>query len=171
MTNRRGTSLVEMMIVLAVLGVVAAIATNVLGTLFRASAQWQADSASGHALDQLELSLRDNVHAAIQAEVDDNRLSLSLSNDEQVVYTALTGEVTQERIHTDNDGEQIVARDRFPLPRGRKLMWRTEEQNDIDWLYVELPPLAADSTSSARSPLRLEIRVGRHTTPARSVQP
>jgi prepilin-type N-terminal cleavage/methylation domain-containing protein len=166
MMARRGTSLVEVMVVIVLLGIVGSLTVQLLLTLFHADAWQQEQSAADYALGQLELALRDDVHAAQQAEIDGDRLVLSLSNQERAVYTATPQAITSERLRVTQDEELVLKRDRFALPRGLALTWRKETEDEIAWLFVELRPHDASSPDARKKPRVLreahfQIRIGR----------
>lgn len=169
MTRRRGTSLVEMMVVVVLLGSVGSLTMHVLLAVFHANARQQEEAAAELALGQLESSLRDDVHAARQADLDGNRLVLILPKDERAVYTASAQTVGREQLRSSGAEEQVVHRDRFSLPRGLALSWRKDSAGEIDWLFVELRPHDPKSPEARKKPrvlrnVNFQIRIGRGQT-------
>jgi type II secretory pathway component PulJ len=166
MTARRGTSLVEMMVVVVLLGSVGSLTIQVLLIIFHANVRQQAEAADGDALGRLETSLRDDVHAAQQAEGDGSRLVLAMPGGERTVYSVTAESISRERLRSSGDQEQVVQRERFSLPRGLSLLWRMERANNVDWLFVELRPHDPASPAARKKPRLLrqanfQIRIGR----------
>lgn len=166
MILRRGTSLVELMVVVVLLGSVGSLTLHVLLIIFHTNARQQEEAAADFALGQLETSLRDDVHAAQQAEVEGSRLMLTLPGGERDIYTVSSESVGRERLRSSGDREQVVQRERFSLPRGLNLLWRIESTGDIDWLLVELRPHAPQSLQARKKPrllrhVNFQIRIGR----------
>lgn len=176
MRARRGYSLVEMMVVIVLFGVVASLTASALLTMFRADRLLQEDSAAGHAVAQIEMALRDDIHAADQADIDDNRLLLTHPSSERVIYTSLPAAVTRERVRMEQAGEQVVARDQFRLPRGQELKWQTSEKEGLRWVSIELQAHTAKSsdkseTAKVQRDAHFEIHVGRQRWSAEETAP
>ena len=170
MTIPRGISLVEMMVAVVVLGVISSLTIELLLTMFHANSSQQEETAAEFSWQQLEVSLRDDVHAAQHAELDDNRLVLTLPEGQQVVYTALAQSVSKERMRDndlDNDSaQQITHRERFALPRGLALHWQKKRESERDWLIVDLRPHDPNSSQARKQPrvlrdVHLQICIGR----------
>jgi len=166
MIARRGYTLVEMMVVVVLLGVAGSLTIQVMVTMFRADAHQQEEFATDYALGQLERSLWDDVHAAQQAEIEGNRLLLTVPGKEQVAYVANAQAVSRERLRSADGGEQVIGRDRFALPRGLAITWRKETLNDIAWLLIEFHPHDAESPEGRKKPrvhrdVHFQIRIGR----------
>jgi type II secretory pathway pseudopilin PulG len=169
MTRHRGTSLVEMMVVVVLLGSVGSLTMHLLLLTFYSNAQQQEEAAAECAFSQLESSLRDDVHTARQAEIEDNQLVLKLPQDERIVYAASTHTVSRQRLRQSGDEEQVVHRDRFALPRGLTLVWRKESTGGIDWLLIDLRPHDPQFPEGRKKPrvlrnVHFRIRVGRGQT-------
>lgn len=171
MKLRRGISLVEMMVVVVLLGSLGSLTMHVLLVIFRANAQQQEEAAAEFALGQLESSLRDDVHAAQQAEIDGNRLELRLPQNERIVYLASAQTLSRERLRVSGDDSQVVHRDRFSLPRGLAVIWRQERADGINWLLAEFRPHDPQSLEGRKKPrvlrnVNFQIRIGRGQTEA-----
>ena len=112
--KRRGFSLLELMVVVALLGVVMAIGGQVLTALFRLQRQSLADIDQRRTLSALALRLREDAHAASESRlVDATKLQL-VGGGGQVIEYAIEGSQIDCRVL---QGDQIVRRESFRLPR------------------------------------------------------
>jgi prepilin-type N-terminal cleavage/methylation domain-containing protein len=166
MRQRRGTSLVELMVVIVVLGSVAALTMQLLLVVFHASSRQHEEATAEFALSQWESSLRDDVHNAQKAEVEGNRLELILPRKERIVYLASARAVSRERLRLGGGQTQTVHREQFALPPGLSLIWRAQRADEVEWLHVELRPHDPQPPEGLRQPrirrdVKFQIRVGR----------
>jgi len=124
MKQRRGISLVEVMITLTIGSVVMGVAAMTLGTLFRNERVARDQLSQGVQLARLAEQFRRDVHAAtaVAAEGDDENATsqwkLDLPSGGTVTYRAVYRETDGELLRTETTSEQgaVARRDAFALP-------------------------------------------------------
>ena|SRR5688572_2243455 len=133
--KRRGFSLLEMMVVIALLGVVMAIGGQVLTALFRLQRQSLADIDQRRTLSALAMRLREDAHAASEARlVDAEKLQLVGSGGQITEYA-----VEESQLHSRVlRGDVVERRESFRLPRTSALKLEIERSDGIDGRLVRI---------------------------------
>jgi prepilin-type N-terminal cleavage/methylation domain-containing protein len=114
--TRRGSSLVEIMIVIAISGVILALITALVGGMLKTEAQARQASRQSSELSRLSLRFRADAHSAAAARVEHTpenaaRLTLDLGQNRSIEFLAEEGRVDRIR----KDGDAVVHRDSFVL--------------------------------------------------------
>jgi prepilin-type N-terminal cleavage/methylation domain-containing protein len=163
--RRRGWTLVEILVVSAVLTLLLAIVASVTHTMFRTQRSTRDDVTSRRILSQLSLRLRDDVHTAQQAEVSpsdggeqNNRLVLRdlAQRTTQYVFHRNRGEV--ERVVLD--GESPAARDTFPLPHDSSASFELAGGPAPRMVVMRIEQLVVGDPDGGERRLRFEAALG-----------
>jgi prepilin-type N-terminal cleavage/methylation domain-containing protein len=156
--SRRAVSLIEMLVVIAVSGVVMGLAVTTLGTLMQAEQSGRNHVSHAAVLAQLADQFRADVHAAVhpiavEAPAKD-QWKLTLPKNTVVTYAALPDEI-QRREQVDG---KLVRRESYLLPAGStaEIVLRADLAPAIASLVVS-PPRA---TSPAGRELRVDAAWG-----------
>lgn len=120
--NRRGTSLVELLVVIVVNGAVLALIAALTGAMLRSEAQARQAAQWTRQLARLSLQFRADAHAANEARIDEtppaapaSQMTLVLGPNDSLEYRAAPGRVDRIR---STDGA-VVHRDSFFLADNR----------------------------------------------------
>jgi prepilin-type N-terminal cleavage/methylation domain-containing protein len=165
--NRRGSSLVEMLLVIAVSGVVMALVAGLIGAMLHAQATARQAARRSSELARLSLRFRTDAHSAAGASAEGrtpsgaaSRLTLAMGGDRSIEFSATGGRVDRIR----KEGETIVHRDSFVLSGDRDdLAASIDFENaatERAAIVVRLRA-AVDPSGAAGQVSRLEAQVGR----------
>jgi len=147
MTVRRAYSLVELMTVLAVMGVLLPLVAGTFAAMYRLDASIRRDMAFTDSLTTLELQLRRDAHDARGIEQRDVGISLAMTGDEAIEWKASAGVISRERIVEGS----VKQREQWPLPRDYMATWSSEKTDDRDWLKLTLTSEGKRQDHLARS--------------------
>lgn len=158
--NRRGFSLLELMVVIALLGVVMAIGGQVLTALFRLQRQALADIDQRRTLSALAMRLREDAHAAKEARlIDEAKLEL-VGSSGQITEYAVEGSQVDCRVLR---GDVVERRETFRLPRTSALKLEIDADPDADGRLVRIvvePSGVTSRLEPATLPAVIEAAVG-----------
>lgn len=159
----RGFALVELMTVLAVMGVILGLVAAMLSCLFRLDHVAREDIALADTLTALELQLRRDVHRASDVHLVDNVAELECG-ERTIVWKSADAGVTREAYEV----EEIHSRERWSLPAPYQIAWSVREFDGHQWLTLKLA--AVKRKDNRYAPTRREIAftsaVGRYRHPA-----
>ena len=150
MRNRRGNSLIEMMVVVALLGVMISATGVCLHGVYRVDQQTRQAVAHASAVDRLLLQFRADAHAAVRASVQQGEGE----SPPAIVFAELDGRKTEYRqqrnhiIRTVTRSGKLVHGEGYLLRRGSVAAWRVEGQSPAV-ASLDITP-AATPGSSAR---------------------
>lgn len=160
MKNRNGKSLIEMLVVMAIMSVVMGITIKTTIIMMRADADSGQSTLSSTNLNRLAHRFRRDVHAATAAELiataDNAPKTLKLSMPDNVVteYRPLNDRI----VRLVRKGETPQSRDAFPLLRGENRFELTTDQSTVVSL-VHIRNTQQNSGKSPNTPGRREIRI------------
>ena len=172
-SSRSGTTLIETVVMIGVSMVMLGLAVTMIHLLLRAERFTTQAVWHNTTLSRVSRTLRDDVHAALTAEVQrpaDDRpavLTLELTGDRIVSYQIEEHQLTR----TETTGDAATRRDAFYLPPGSTLSFqRVDGPPAIVRLSIRRAPVSTQATAehsgvSGESPLRrvflIETIVGR----------
>ena len=163
--KRRGFSLLELMVVVALLGVVMAIGGQVLTALFRLQRQSLADIDQRRTLAALATRLREDAHAALESRLVDSAKLQLIGSGGLIMEYAIEGSRIDCRVLR---GDQIVRRESFRLPRTSALALEVDAGSEVDGSLVRVVVKPSGITSRlepAPLPAVIEAAVGITATP------
>ena len=124
--RHRGTSLIEMVLVISVLGIAMALLGNIAYGLFRVDQQARARLLDARQLARLSMQVREDVHRALAVrEQSVDRVVLGLPEDRQILYT-IRGDRIERHVH---QGESLVHRDTFRFSPDLEADWEPGEED------------------------------------------
>ena len=110
--KRRGSTLVEMMVVVTLMGLVLTISSALITGLFRMQRLLQADREQEQRLQRIDIRLRDDAHAARALNLPQTTVCELSQGKQTIRYEILPEEIRRERQLSG----KIVHRDSFLLP-------------------------------------------------------
>lgn len=163
--RRRGWTLVEMLVVSAVLTLLLAIVASVTHTMYRAQRSTRHGVISRRILTRLSLQLRDDVHAARQAEVGPaegvkraDRLSLERAPQQTIEYISHSDVGEIERIVFED--ETPVARDTFPLPHNSSAAFELAGGPELRIVVMRVTQLVDGDPDGGERTLQIQAALG-----------
>jgi prepilin-type N-terminal cleavage/methylation domain-containing protein len=174
--RRRGWTLVELLVVSAVLTLLLAIVASATHTMYRSQRSTRRDVTSRRILTRLSLQLRQDVHAARQAEVEPSdgdeqaaRITLERAPRQtiQYVFHGDRGEI--ERIVLA--GESQAARDTFPLPPNSSATFKVVGEPTSHVVVLTIQQLVVGQPDAGERTLQTQAALGldgRHESTHRS---
>jgi type II secretory pathway pseudopilin PulG len=160
--RRQGKSLVEMLVIIAVLSVVLMGAVTTLVTLLRIERQIHRDLAQGQALARLASRVRTDAHQAVAATTAGD-CDLTLANGRTIHYAFDAPRIVREV----RRGSAVEHRDGFPLPAGAEVAFSLADEAGGKLLRLSIA--AADTSTTAHAvpvrPTSIEAVVNLHRQP------
>jgi prepilin-type N-terminal cleavage/methylation domain-containing protein len=163
--NRRGWTLVELIIVSTVMTLLLAIAASVTHTMYRAQRSTRHDATSRRILTRLSIHLREDGHAARQAEVGPadgggrrSRLTLAGGSQQtiQYIFHGDRGEI--ERTVLENKSQ--MARDTFPLPNNSSATFALIGQPASGVMVMKITQPAGGGPDGGERTLEIQAAIG-----------
>jgi prepilin-type N-terminal cleavage/methylation domain-containing protein len=157
-SNRRGYTLIELMLVIVLVSLVLGSVAALLGGAFRANRTMQNHRSAMHAVQRLAEQFREDIHGAASVEAVDQKLAINLPEEKIAVY-----ELKQNIVErTVTSAGKVVHRDGFDLPPGGTAVFETpaSEGNRLASLIVTYPLGAMQPEHSDRRTLRIEAASG-----------
>lgn len=164
--KRRGTSLIELLCVIAVSGVVLGLVASLLATMMQVESQAASEGKQLAHTSRLSLQFRADAHSASEAVVaSEDRLTLVLAGEEAIDYVAQAGGI--ERVK--RQGQTVTHHDQFriaDLREGRLAEVRFQPPPSqggppIAAIDISFRMEAAPSKLGPNRTLRIEAEVGR----------
>ncbi len=149
MRKRRGTSLIEIMVVVALLGVMISATGVCLHGVYRVDQQTRQAVVHATAVDRLSLQFRADAHAAMKASVQQGEGQ----DPPAIVFAELDGRTTEYRqqrnhiIRTVARSGEVVHREGYLLRRGSVATWRVEGQSPAV-ASLDITPAATPGNSA-----------------------
>lgn len=145
-TRRKAYTLVEMLVVISITAVLLSLVTMALGRMLRATREVHAGGGQQLAWDRLLEQLREDAHAAVEAEVREAAegpavLSLTLPAGRTVSYQA-TPMGLQRQVEVAGQTEH---QDWFRIQQAESLRWKVAPQGIGQWIEIQQPYTAAAS--------------------------
>lgn len=155
---RRGFTLLEVAIVLAILGVLFAVMTMFISTLMQTQRKTIVRDRQRREFARLDAILRSDVHAAAVAEVKSpGECELKNDQGERWTYRVSEGNLLRERWQ----GEERQQQEIFQLAPGTEVEFRVAREKTRSLLQLNLDvPTAVDSTDARQAPYRGQMLVG-----------
>jgi hypothetical protein len=150
--SRRGKTLIEVAVIVAMTGVALSLATTTLVSLFRIERQLRADTAYDLTQRRLASRWRADVHAAVAAKADgDCQLTLP---DGRYIHYAFSTPVIHREVRR---GDQIEHRDAFVLPRSAQASFsrNTDADGRVIRLSITSPPQPGPARATPTPPLTI----------------
>jgi prepilin-type N-terminal cleavage/methylation domain-containing protein len=133
--GRRGKTLIELVVVVAITSVVLTMTTATLVTLFRVERQIRGDVEQTRSLDRLDARVRTDAHAAIAAKIE-NGCELTLADDRTVRYTFADSQVWREV----RRGGMVQHRDAFELPERAQAAFTLADDGGRQLIVLSIRP-------------------------------
>ena len=145
---KRGMTLLEVLLSVGLSGVVLTVVTTLLSALWRADGRMRADLEARQSLARLELALREDIHAAKGALIDDRgSLTLEMSG-EQATYSTEGPRV----VRVLRSGDDVDHRDSFVLPRDSAAVFRLQQRT----VQIVIEPAASAADAVPSLPVNIE---------------
>ena len=174
---RRGFTLLEMLVVMALLALFLPLAAGTLVFLFRAQSQSAESLRDAMALTQLSHMFHADVHAARAARLppdskDKGGLTLELADDRTIEYRAQAGSISRVVQH----GKTVESREQFRIGLARPTFELTDQGREVALTIApRLSNTGGASPVTASAAIRLGALVGRDarasTLPAKQSTP
>ena len=150
--SRRGFSLAELLVVMAMMSVVFAVAVGMVHRVMHEQKRADRDNAMHRVAERLSTKLREDVHSAeraelVQSDEGQKRLNLTQRNDTTVSYVVRTNVV--ERTATREN--ETVHRDSYRFPENYRLEVFDNSAQQVSFTAFVLPQ-AYLTTLSDQSP-------------------
>jgi prepilin-type N-terminal cleavage/methylation domain-containing protein len=154
--NRRGYTLMEMMIVVAMSAIAIAISSQILVTVWRTSAALREQRQATDNITRLARQFRDDAHAAERADVGPDCV-FALGKEHAVRYAAHPQGVSRY----ETRGEAILM-ELYTLPQRTQLEMESLNITDTPFVQLSLRATAAANAShhAVAYPLVIRARVG-----------
>jgi prepilin-type N-terminal cleavage/methylation domain-containing protein len=143
--KRRGYSLVEMLVVMAILGSFMTLIGLTFATVMHLDNDARRELATNHALAAGEFQLRDDLHAAQEAWLAEGTLKLRPDATHSIVWTSRGAALVRQLWEAD----QLITEERWPLPPDHAIAWQREEN------WIELTIARADDGGPQHGGMRL----------------
>ena len=165
--RRRGWTLVELIIVCAVMTLLLAIVASVTHTMYRCQRSTRDDVTSRRILTRLSLQLRDDVHAALSAEVgpandggEAVRLTLEHSPQQTIQYVFHDDRGEMERVVLEDESQ--VARDTFPLQQNSSATFEVAGESTSGVIVMTIEQLVVGLPDAGKRTLQIQAALGLH---------
>ncbi|HET6425618.1 MAG TPA: hypothetical protein VFG20_18155 [Planctomycetaceae bacterium] len=154
--NRRGKSLVELLVVISMLGAILGTTGTVIHRLMRAERAVETDLQRNRTLTSLAEQFRSDVHAATRAEVADEGRGLTLTLPSATVTYAINGRGV---LRTLKAPEGVPQLQEYRCNESG-LRFATQEDQGRIWATVTVPHVPTPLTKSVSPPptVPLEVR-------------
>jgi Tfp pilus assembly protein FimT len=129
--SRSGTTLIELLVLIAATSVILSLATAAFVTLFRSERQIRDDTAQAQTLARLSSRWRADVHAAVSAKVD-KACELTWPDGRTVHYAFEAPRISREV----RRGQKVEHRDSFTLPSRSQAQF--SQAAEATWTVVRL---------------------------------
>jgi len=159
--NRRGTTLIEMLVIISVCSVVMGASGVLLHGMYRADKENRLQIANGSAIARLSLQFRRDAHAAGESELlmEANGKAAGLVFRGPFQPTIEYRQQGRAMVRTAKQGDKVVHLDSFALPAGTEFNWTLEEgQPSVAALRIARPALRGGKLD-ALFPQRIEAIV------------
>ncbi len=154
-SNRRGISLIEMMVVISCASILLGLCAVSIQTLWRAAGDGQARRSAAAGLNRLAEQFREDVHAASplgDSDLSERKLRLALENGITVAYEAKAGRV--ERVESAAGGK-VTRRESYVIGRDRSA--RFEQRDDGPRRFLALVVRHESRKGRTEPPRPIEI--------------
>ena len=169
---RRGFTLIESLVVIALTGTTLTVVTVTMHSLHRAEHRLREDQQSQRALEQLAFRLRQDAHGAASATIATTTPARSLTlvtpDEQQIEY--LSAGTGIERVV--RRGKTVAHRDRFMLAAAADAFWTmdTRFERPVIVFHWPAPTSSPPSAGALRSTRVIQTVVGVARHPARKVR-
>ncbi|HPM84738.1 MAG TPA: prepilin-type N-terminal cleavage/methylation domain-containing protein [Candidatus Anammoximicrobium sp.] len=160
--NRRGTTLIEMLVIISVCSVVMGASGVLLHGMYRADKENRLQIANGSAVARLSLQFRRDAHAAGEAELlkEANGKAAGLVFRGSFQPTIEYRQQGRAIVRTAKQGDKVVHMDSFALPAGTEFNWTLEEGQPSVAAVQIARPARRGGKLDALFPQRIEAVVG-----------
>ena len=159
MNKRPAFTLIEMLVVIAILSVVLMLSAATLIALFRVERQFAADMAHDRSIARLASQLRADAHSAVSAKAN-GACEFELSDGRSVRYAFASPAISREV----RRGDQLEHRDSFVLARHASAAFSLDAsaQHPTVVLHIEAKNNATQSQTVRLRPLAIVAAVDLH---------
>lgn len=160
--KRRGFTLMEMVVVMAMLAMILMISSQILLNMWRTNAVLREQRLAAYNVARLSRQIREDAHAAADVVAGDN--CEFASQERRVIYSAGLAHIARVEYRHD----KVVARETFAVASQSSVSFRQREVAGRVFIQLEIKPnaMAVPGPVMPAEPLRIESLVGLRQLPS-----